>query len=70
MSPGQILKDDINRASKAQQEQHKSENQIVAKEFEEQMKANNKPSSSVAYEIKLKVDIYLPPNLILMIQIL
>src|SRR5215216_6918020 len=29
-------------------------NQIVAKEFEQQMKPNNKPSSHVASEIKLK----------------
>lgn len=54
MSPEHILKDDINRASKAKQEQNKSENQIVAKEFEQQMKPNNKPSSHVASEIKLK----------------
>jgi len=54
MTPDSILKDDINRASKAKQEQNKSENQIVAKEFEQQMKPNNKPSSHVASEIKLK----------------
>ena len=53
MSRDSILKDDINRASKAKHEQNKSENQIVAKEFEQQMKPNNKPSS-VAFEIKLK----------------
>src|SRR6266511_2886453 len=53
MTPDSILKDDINRASKAKQEQTKSENQIVAKEFEQHMKPNNKPSS-VASEIKLK----------------
>ena len=53
MTPDSILKDDINRANKAKQEKHKSENQIVAKEFEQQMKPNNKPSS-VASEIKLK----------------
>ena len=52
-SPDSILKDDINRANKATQEKNKSENQIVAKEFEQQMKPNNKPSS-VASEIKLK----------------
>ena len=48
-----ILKDDINRANKENLEKNKSENQIVAKEFEQQMKPNNKPSS-VASEIKLK----------------
>src|SRR6266511_5242551 len=53
MTPDSILKDDINRASKAKQEQTKSENQIVAKEFEQHMKPNNKPSS-VASEFKLK----------------
>ena len=53
MTPDSILKDDINRANKAKQEKNKSENQIVAKEFEQQMKPNNKPSS-VASEIKLK----------------
>ena len=41
----------INRANKAQQEKNKSENQIVAKEFEQQMKPNNKPSS-IASEIE------------------
>ena len=45
MSPDSILKDDINRANKAKQEQNKSENYIVAKEFEQQPKPNNKPSS-------------------------
>ena len=53
MSPDSILKDDINRANKAQQEKNKSENQIVAKEFEQQIKPNNKPSSVVS-QIKLK----------------
>ena len=53
MNHDSILKDIINRASKAKQEQYMSENQIVAKEFEQQMKPNNKPSS-VASEIKLK----------------
>src|SRR3954469_430899 len=53
MTPDSILKDDVNRANKAKQEKNKSENQIVAKEFEQQMKPNNKPSS-VASEIKLK----------------
>ena len=53
MSPDHIMKDDIARASKAKQDQHKSENQIVAKEFEQQNKPT-KPSSSVAFEIKLK----------------
>ena len=38
MTPDSILKDDINRANKAKQETNKSENQIVAKEFEQQMK--------------------------------
>ena len=50
MTPDSILKDDINGANKAKQEKKKSENQIVAKEFEQQMKHNNKPSS-VASEI-------------------
>ena len=53
MTPDSILKDDIHRANKEKQEKNKSENQIVAKEFEQQMKPNNKPSS-VASEIKLK----------------
>ena len=53
MTPDSILKDDINRANKAKQEKNKSENQIVAKDFEQQMKPDNKPSS-VAFEIKLK----------------
>ena len=53
MTPDSILKDDINRANKAKQEINKSENQIVAKEFEHQMKPNNKPSTVVS-EIKLK----------------
>ena len=53
MSPDSILKDGINRANKAKQEKNKSENQIVAKEFDQQMKPNNQPSS-VASEIKLK----------------
>ena len=53
MTPDSILKDDINRANKAKQETNKSENQIVAKEFEHQMKPNNKPSTVVS-EIKLK----------------
>ena len=39
--------------NKAKQETNKSENQIVAKEFEQQMKPNTTPSS-VASEIKLK----------------
>ena len=38
---------------KQNRRKNKSENQIVAKEFEQQMKPNNKPSS-VASEIKLK----------------
>ena len=45
MTPEHILKDDIDRANKAKQEKNKSENQIVTKEFEQQMKPNNKPSS-------------------------
>ena len=53
MTPDSILKDDINRANKGKQEKHKSENQIVAKEFELHLKPNNKPSSVVS-EIKLK----------------
>ena len=35
MTPDSILKDDINRANKAKQEKYNSENQIVAKEFEQ-----------------------------------
>ena len=65
MTLDSILKDDINRANKAQQEKNKSENQIVAKEFEQQMKPNNKPSS-VASEIKLKSACLFATNLILM----
>ena len=53
MSPEHIMKDDIARASNAKQDLHKSENQIVAKEFEQHNKPN-KSSSSVASEIKLK----------------
>ena len=45
MTPEHILKDDINRSSKAKREQHKNENEIVAKEFDQQMKPNNEPSS-------------------------
>ena len=41
MSPEQILKDDLARASKAKQEQNKSENQIVAKEFEQHNKTTS-----------------------------
>ena len=48
MTPDSILKDDINRANKEKQEKNKSENQIVAKEFEQQMKPNNKQSSVVS----------------------
>ena len=33
MTPDSILKDDINRASKAKHEQNKSENWIVAKDL-------------------------------------
>ena len=54
MSPDSIWKDDINRANEAKRENNKSENQIVAKEFEQQTKPNNKPSYHVASEIKLK----------------
>ena len=54
MTLDSILKDDINRANKAKQEKNKSENQIVAKEFEQQMQPNNNKQSSVASEIKLK----------------
>ena len=53
MTPDSILKDDTNRANKAKQETNKSENQIVAKEFEQQMKPNSK-TCSVVSEIKLK----------------
>ena len=34
MTPDSILKDGINRSNKAKQEKNKSENQIMAKEFE------------------------------------
>ena len=34
MSPEHIMKDEIPRASKTKQEKTKSENQIMAKEFE------------------------------------
>ena len=53
MSPEHIMKDDIARASKAKQKQSESENQIVAKEFEQHNKPNKQPSS-VTSEIKLK----------------
>ena len=65
MTPESILKDNINRANKAKRKKNKSENQIMAKEFDQKMKPNNKPSS-VASEIKLKSACYLPQNLILM----
>ena len=39
------------RANKAKQEKNKSENQIVAKEFEQHMKPNNKPYN-VATKLK------------------
>ena len=52
MSPEQILKDDLARASKAKkQEINKSENQIVAQEFAQQHKTNT--NSSPSPEIKL-----------------
>src|SRR3954467_3414818 len=53
MSPAQILKDDLARASKAKQEKHKSENEIAAKEFEQQHKTNSKSKPAVSNEIKL-----------------
>src|ERR1041385_2694921 len=53
MSPEQIVKDDLARASKAKQEKNKSENEIAAKEFEQQHKTNSKSSSAVSNEIKL-----------------
>ena len=45
MTPDSILEDDIHRANKAKQEKNKTGNQIVAIEFEQEMKPNNKPSS-------------------------
>src|ERR1041384_1575049 len=53
MSPEQIVKDNLARASKAKQEKNKSENEIAAKEFEQQHKTNSKSSSAVSNEIKL-----------------
>src|SRR3954466_2848521 len=53
MSPEQIVKDDHARASKAKQEKNKSENEIAAKEFEQQHKTNSKPSPTVSNEIKM-----------------
>src|SRR3954470_15227757 len=53
MSPKQIMKDDHARASKAKQEKNKSENEIAAKEFEQQHKTNSKSSHDVSNEIKL-----------------
>ncbi len=67
MTPDSILKDDINRANEAKQEKNKSENQIVAKEFEQQMKPNNKPSS-VASEIKLKIACVLATKSVILLK--
>src|SRR3954467_3574564 len=53
MSPEQIMKDDHARASKNKQEKNKSENEIAAKEFEQQHKPNSKSSPAVSNEIKL-----------------
>src|SRR3954466_9768520 len=53
MSPAQILNNDLARASKAKQEKHKSENEIAAKEFEQQHKTNIKSTPYVSNEIKL-----------------
>ena len=53
MSPEQIMKDDHARASKAKQEKNKSENEIAAKEFEQQHKTNSKSSHAASNEIKL-----------------
>src|SRR4051794_28904484 len=53
MSPEQIVKDDHARDSKAKEEKNKSENEIAAKEFEQQHKTNSKSSSVVSNEIKL-----------------
>src|SRR3954468_14619864 len=53
MSPEQIMKDDHARASKPKQEKNKSENEIAAKEFEQQHKTNSKSSLVVSNEIKL-----------------
>ena len=53
MSPEQIMKDDHARASKAKQEKNKSENEIAAKEFEQQHKNNSKSSHAASNEIKL-----------------
>src|SRR3954466_8806785 len=53
MSPEQIVKDGRARDSKAKQEKNKSQNEITAKEFEQQHKTNSKSSSAVSNEIKL-----------------
>ena len=67
MTPDSNLKDDANRANKAKQDKNKSENKIVAKEFEQQMKTNNNKPSSVASEIKFKSACLLATKSILMI---
>ena len=55
MTPEQILKDDIARASKAKkQEQQKSENQVVAKEFIQHHKTDNSSKSNDASAIDRK----------------
>ena len=48
-----VATEDVGYESASDYEQNKSENYIVAKEFEQQMKPKNKPSS-VASEMKLK----------------
>src|SRR3954466_2496853 len=53
MSPEQIVKDDRARDTKAKQEKNKSENEIAAKEFEQQHKSNSKSSPAISNEIKL-----------------
>ena len=54
MTPEQILKDDIARASKAKKlEQQKIQNQVVAKEFIQHHKTDNSSTSHDASAIKL-----------------
>ena len=65
MTPEQILKDDLARASRAKtEEKNKSENQIVAADFVPPK--NTKSDSTHATEIRLKSHVCLPIKLILL----
>src|SRR3954469_2570082 len=70
MSPKQIMKDDLARASKAKQEKHKSENEIAAKEFEQQHKTNSKSTLLFLMKLNLLVQLCLLLRLIFRIWML